>query len=172
MDDSTRNSLLDDIACGLRSLSEDREPGSHRTVEHKLWRIEVAFVDDGDVTVRVGTLAEALDWVVNRSHQSVDARDLSAVHDAASAHVYIREGHCTARGCAGDHRDPDDPAVREGEVRAAVRRLAREQVVRLLAGASIECSDDDSNDELREALAQNVLDGTIDAADLDAVAQG
>lgn len=172
MDDSTRNSLLDDITRGLRDLDGEREPNSHRTVEHKLWRIEVAFLDDDGDTVRVGGLAEALDWVVNRSHQSADARDLSVIHDAASAHVYIREGHCTARGCPGDHRDPDDPATREVEVRAAVRKLDREQVVRLLTGASIECSDDEVMDELREALVQNVLDGTIDAVDLDAVAQG
>jgi hypothetical protein len=39
--------------------------------------------------------------------------------------------------------------------------MDREQVVELLEGAGLACYDSETTDELREALAQNVMDGTI-----------
>lgn len=46
--------------------------------------------------------------------------------------------------------------------------LDREQIVKILEGYCFQCYDSESTDELREALRQNIEDGTIDRSVLDA----
>lgn len=45
--------------------------------------------------------------------------------------------------------------------------LSREQIVAILESYSFQCYDSESTDDLREALRQNIEDGTIDRAVLD-----
>lgn len=192
MDTESRDVLLDAIARGVRRISSEREPGSVRVVEHRLWRVEVALLDDEGDTLRVGCLADVLGWVVERQRLDGDARD-TRLDVATDAHVFAREGRCSEPGCDAEHRDPctecgrtpgegagdgcdacdrlqresnGEPEPDEDEVRASVARLSRERVVALLTDASIQCYDHESDDELREALRVNVADGTISESDL------
>jgi hypothetical protein len=48
-----------------------------------------------------------------------------------------------------------------------IAAMSRAQVVELLEGVSIECKDDETTEELREALLANVEDGTIPAEALE-----
>ena len=50
-----------------------------------------------------------------------------------------------------------------------INRMGRKDIVRLLEGASIQCYDHESTEELREALRANYDDGTISAEDISAV---
>ncbi len=45
--------------------------------------------------------------------------------------------------------------------------LSRERIVAILESYSFQCYDSESADDLREALRQNIEDGTIDRAVLD-----
>ena len=56
----------------------------------------------------------------------------------------------------------------ESEVRRRASTLSREACVQLLENVSIACFDHESDAVLREAVAVNVLDGTIDIDDFDA----
>lgn len=47
-------------------------------------------------------------------------------------------------------------------LRRRLERLSREEIVQLLEGASIQSYDSESTVELREALIENIIDGTID----------
>lgn len=60
----------------------------------------------------------------------------------------------------GDFSDP------EPEWMQAVSKMDRERVVELLEGISIACYDDESTEELREALIENVKDGNLDRDDV------
>ena len=51
-------------------------------------------------------------------------------------------------------------------LRERLNRLDRSQIVTLLESVSIACYDSESTDELREALAVNIEDGTIDESSL------
>jgi len=48
-----------------------------------------------------------------------------------------------------------------------VTKLSREQCVKLLEGISIECRDDKTVGELRDAVESNVEDGTLDYRDVE-----
>lgn len=50
-----------------------------------------------------------------------------------------------------------------------IAAMGRKQIVELLEGVSIECRDDETTEELREALKVNVEDGTIPADALESL---
>lgn len=129
MDNTARDVLLDAIARGVRRISSERDPGSVRVVEHRLWRVEVALLDEGD-TLRVACLADVLGWVVERQRLDVDARD-TRLDVATDAHVFAREGRCSEPGCDAEHRDPcaecgRTPGEGAGDGCDACDRLQRE----------------------------------------------
>lgn len=45
-------------------------------------------------------------------------------------------------------------------------RLSREECIELLTGVSIQCYDHETTEELREAVAVNIEDGTIDVSEI------
>lgn len=52
------------------------------------------------------------------------------------------------------------------EVHTALNWMDRAQVVELLEGISIQCYDHESDQVLRDAVIQNVEDGTLDESDV------
>jgi len=48
------------------------------------------------------------------------------------------------------------------EYRARINRMDRAQIVQALENVCIACYDSESTEVLREALLENVLDGTVD----------
>lgn len=62
--------------------------------------------------------------------------------------------------------------ARRVRVETAVSTLSREEVVRLLSAVSIDTTDEEDVSDLRTAVAENVLDGTIPEADLDLDREG
>lgn len=57
--------------------------------------------------------------------------------------------------------------TRRAEIRRTAEGLDRERVVELLESVSIACYDHETDTELRNALVENVLDGTIEEDLLD-----
>lgn len=60
---------------------------------------------------------------------------------------------------------------RESEATKLVASMERSWLVDVLGSISIECQDDESDDTLREAIVENVKDGTLDIDDLHATAE-
>lgn len=54
----------------------------------------------------------------------------------------------------------------EQATHTTINWMDRDQIVASLEAVGIACYDKESDDELREALRQNVMDGTIAAEDL------
>jgi len=60
------------------------------------------------------------------------------------------------------------PAAVDGDLEQRIAKLSRERVVEILGRASIQCHENETDNELREALLVNLQDGTIDGDTLDA----
>lgn len=65
----------------------------------------------------------------------------------------------------GVDSNADEP-LKEYKAKEACEKLDRARIVELLTGASIDCQDDEDDDTLCEALVVNVVDGTIEYADV------
>lgn len=54
------------------------------------------------------------------------------------------------------------------DLRKTLNWMDREKIVEILESYGFQCYDNESTDELRDALQQNIEDGTIDPGVLDA----
>lgn len=70
-----------------------------------------------------------------------------------------------AKHLADGTSEQDEAYLRSVEC-PTLDKLTRDQCVELLEGYGIECQDDEPVDVLREAIAVNVADGTIDKDDV------
>lgn len=118
--DYDRDSLLSDIARGVRRVDADRGEWAV-----PLWRVEVALLDgDGD-TLRVASLVDVLGWLADGIHTDSDCR-ATRLDEARTAHVLLRESRCNERGCDGEHRETsDDDSDDEDSDAEPERRVAR-----------------------------------------------
>lgn len=55
----------------------------------------------------------------------------------------------------------------DNEIHKQINWLDRERIVQILENYGIACYNDESTDELREALRINIMDGTIPEEDLE-----
>lgn len=53
------------------------------------------------------------------------------------------------------------------DIHKAINWLDREKVVKILEGYGFACYDSESTDDLKSALRENIIDGTIDSSVLD-----
>lgn len=83
-----REHMLTTLADDLAFLGR-REVNSRS--ELKLWRVEVALLDDRLRVVRVMPMTEAFQVLIDKIHQDVAAVDLSP---ATHAHLQVFEGDC------------------------------------------------------------------------------
>jgi len=82
--------------------------------------------------------------------------------------AYFSLRNCLTEACKSEHEvdvNDDQPLIRYHAERM-VKDMPRDRVVALLTSVDIDCQDDETDDELRTALAENVIDGTIDASEL------
>lgn len=56
----------------------------------------------------------------------------------------------------------DDQPLAEFKAKEAAEKMDRAKIVELLESVSIQCNDDEDDDTLREALVENIKDGTIE----------
>lgn len=61
----------------------------------------------------------------------------------------------------------DMPKTIDQSYHTAINWMERETIVQHLEGVGIACHDNESTDELREALRENVMDGTIPLSSID-----
>jgi hypothetical protein len=63
--------------------------------------------------------------------------------------------------------EPSDPEPDNSqEIRTAINWLDRSRIVKLLESASIHCGDDEDLEELKDALFENIEDGTIPSSEV------
>lgn len=75
-------------------------------------------------------------------------------------HQETKHSHDGTLEVIGDFSDPDPEWIQTAST------MKRDRVVELLEGIGVACFDDESDEELREALIENVKDGNIDQEEL------
>lgn len=79
--------------------------------------------------------------------------------------VSVEEFVLMANRMAETHAEEDEAHLRSIEC-PTINQLSRDRCVELLGEYCIDCNDDETVDVLREAIAVNVADGTIEKDDL------
>lgn len=89
-------------------------------------------------------------------HQLVNGESVEqSIGTRGKLQIYLTDiGFAVMERCIAD-------AARRPALRRQLEKLDRDRVVTLLEGASIQCYDHETDVELREALLENIIDGTI-----------